>query len=133
MTAYVTWMILDFFDNLFSPVYEFFFGFHVFGLGFMTAMVFVFVIGVVTSSYVGGLLHRAGEWIVAKIPLVKQIYSVAKQISSALNPGNDSKSNAFQECVIIHHPRSGEFAFGFITGTLLSSLLISIIAVRCIY
>ena len=37
------------------------------------------------------------------------------QVSVALNPDND-QAKAFKECVIIKHPRSGEFAFGFITG-----------------
>ncbi len=37
------------------------------------------------------------------------------QVSAALNPENES-TKAFQECVIIKHPRQGEYAFGFITG-----------------
>ncbi len=37
-------------------------------------------------------------------------------MSAAVNPANEG-SQSFQECVLIRHPRHGEFAFGFITGS----------------
>ena len=40
----------------------------------------------------------------------------AEQVSAAVNPANEG-SQSFQECVLIRHPRHGEFAFGFITGS----------------
>ena len=73
VTVYITWWFLTFFDNFFSvshpgsvcdvrcstapasctdphapawqPVYQSLFGFEVFGLGFLTSMVFVFITG----------------------------------------------------------------------------------------
>ena len=45
----------------------------------------------------------------------QHIYSASKQVSAALNPENEA-AKAFQECVLIKHPRHGEYAFGFITG-----------------
>ena len=71
--------------------------------------------GVFVSSYLGGLLLSLGEWIIKKLPLVKHVYSAAKQVSAAVNPSNET-AQSFRECVIIRHPRHGEFAFGFITG-----------------
>ena len=56
-----------------------------------------------------------GEWAIKKLPLVKHIYSAAKQVSAAINPANESTAS-FQECVLIKHPRQGELVFGFITG-----------------
>ena len=67
------------------------------------------------SSWLGGLALQVGEWIIKKLPLVKHIYSAAKQVSAAVNPANESTAS-FRECVIIRHPRQGELAFGFITG-----------------
>ena len=67
------------------------------------------------SSWLGGLLLQVGEWIIKKLPLVKHIYSAAKQVSAAVNPANET-AQSFRECVIIRHPRHGEYAFGFITG-----------------
>ena len=36
--------------------------------------------GVFVSSWLGGLLLQLGEWIIKKLPLVKHIYSAAKQV-----------------------------------------------------
>jgi len=70
---------------------------------------------VFVSSWLGSLLLQVGEWIIKKLPLVKHIYSAAKQVSAAVNPANET-TQSFRECVLIRHPRNGEFAFGFITG-----------------
>jgi uncharacterized membrane protein len=72
--------------------------------------------GVFCSSWLGGVFLNMGEWIIKKLPLVKHIYSAAKQVSAAVNPANESTAS-FQECVLIRHPRHGEYAFAFITGS----------------
>ena len=74
--------------------------------------------GVFVSSWLGSLLLQVGEWIIKKLPLVKHIYSAAKQVSAAVNPANET-TQSFRECVLIRHPRNGEYAFGFITGSTL--------------
>ena len=71
--------------------------------------------GVVVSSWFGGILLSVGEWIIRKVPMVKHVYSASKQIGAAVNPG-DGQAKAFKECVVIKHPRHGEYAFAFITG-----------------
>lgn len=148
---------------LLQPVYEALFGFHVFGLGFVTSMAFIFCTGnchcscmrcnmlclylmhpkivpwllkyvpipagVFVSSWLGSLLLQVGEWIIKKLPLVKHIYSAAKQVSAAVNPANET-TQSFRECVLIRHPRNGEFAFGFITGQTLLQVT-SVCAVGC--
>lgn len=74
VTFYITYHFLQLFDGIFSPLYKHFFGFEVFGLGFLTSVV-----------------------------------------SGALNPdAGDGK--AFQEAVIVRHPRHGEYAIAFVTG-----------------
>ena len=57
---------------------------------------------------------RVSEWVLEKIPFVTQIYSAAKQIGQAIDPR--TSSGAFQECVLIKHPRHGEYALAFVTG-----------------
>ncbi|KFM27995.1 hypothetical protein F751_0681 [Auxenochlorella protothecoides] len=115
VTAYLTWWFLEFFDNFFSPLYTYLFGFHVFGLGFLTSMLFIFATGVFTSSWMGATLFKLSDYIIRKVPLVKHIYSAAKQVSAAVSPDNEA-THSFRECVLIRHPRHGEYAFGFITG-----------------
>lgn len=115
VTVYVTWWFLQFFDHFFSPVYFALFGFHVFGLGFITSMLFIFITGVFVSSWIGGALLSLGEWMIKKLPLVKHIYSAAKQVTAGLNPEN-AEAKSFRECVMVRHPRHGEYAIGFITA-----------------
>lgn len=99
VTGYVTWWFLEFFDNFFSPLYAYLFGFHVFGLGFVTSMLFIFATGVFTSSWIGSAFLGLGEYIIRKVPLVKHIYSAAKQVSAAVSPDHEA-SNSFRQVLI---------------------------------
>ncbi|KAJ9674702.1 hypothetical protein PVL29_023936 [Vitis rotundifolia] len=116
ITFYITWGFIHFVDGFFSPVYNQL-GINVFGLGFITSITFIFLVGVFMSSWLGASLLSLGEWFIKKMPLVSYIYSASKQISAAISP--DQSSNAFKEVAIIRHPRIGEYAFGFITNTVL--------------
>ncbi|GAQ92469.1 COV-like protein [Klebsormidium nitens] len=115
VTFYIAWWFLNFFDGFFSPLYEATIGFHVFGLGFVTSMVFIFLVGVIVSSWIGASILWVGEWFIRRMPLIKHIYSASKQISQAISPENSTA--AFKEVAIIRHPRVGEYAFAFITST----------------
>ncbi len=77
-------------------------------------IIFLPAAGVFASSWAGSALVGLGELIIRKVPLMKHIYSAAKQISAAVSP--DNAANSFRECVVIRHPRSGEYALAFITG-----------------
>jgi uncharacterized membrane protein len=103
-----------------QPLYKKFLGVEVFGLGFLTSVVFVTSTGVFFSSWLGGLTLGLGEWFIKRLPLVKTLYGAAKQVSAALNPdgggGGGAGTKAFQECVLIRHPRQGEYAIAFVTA-----------------
>jgi uncharacterized membrane protein len=60
---------------------------YVAGLGFITSLAFVFVIGVFVSSWMGATVFWIGEWLIKQMPLVRHIYSASKQISAAISPG----------------------------------------------
>ncbi|EES15972.1 protein LIKE COV 1 isoform X1 [Sorghum bicolor] len=114
ITFYTTWWFIRFVDGFFSPIYVHL-GIHLFGLGFVTSISFIFLVGVFMSSWLGASLLGLGEFCIKRMPLVRHIYSASKQISAAISP--DQSSRAFKEVVIIRHPRIGEYALGFITST----------------
>ncbi|KAL2240174.1 protein LIKE COV 2 [Sesamum indicum] len=116
VTFFVTWWFIQFVDGFFSPLYAQL-GVDIFGLGFVTSLVFVFLVGVFVSSWLGATVFWIGEWFIKRMPFVRHIYSASKQISSAISP--DQNNTAFKEVAIIRHPRVGEYAFGFITSTVL--------------
>lgn len=114
VTFFVTWWFIQFVDGFFSPLYENL-GIDMFGLGFITSLLFVFFIGVFVSSWMGATVFWIGEWIIKKMPFVRHIYSASKQISASISP--DQNTSTFKEVAIIRHPRVGEYAFGFITSS----------------
>ncbi|KAK8663782.1 hypothetical protein V6N13_083587 [Hibiscus sabdariffa] len=114
VTFFITWWFIQFVDGFFSPLYERL-GIDIFGLGFITSLLFVFFVGVFVSSWMGAAVFSVGEWVIKRMPFVRHIYSASKQISAAISP--DQNTTAFKEVAIIRHPRVGEYAFGFITST----------------
>ncbi|KAJ0962899.1 hypothetical protein J5N97_028021 [Dioscorea zingiberensis] len=114
ITFYITWWFIHFVDGFFSPIYAQL-GINIFGLGFITSITFIFMVGVLMSSWLGASVLGLGEWFIKRMPFVRHIYNASKQISSAISP--DQNTQAFKEVAIIRHPRIGEYAFGFITST----------------
>ncbi|KAF8388979.1 hypothetical protein HHK36_025663 [Tetracentron sinense] len=116
ITFYITWWFIRFVDGFFSPIYAQL-GINIFGLGFVTSITFIFLVGVFMSSWLGASVLGLGEWFIKRMPLVRHIYNASKQISAAISP--DQNTQAFKEVAIIRHPRIGEYAFGFITSTVI--------------
>ncbi|KDP35297.1 hypothetical protein JCGZ_09456 [Jatropha curcas] len=116
VTFFITWWLIQFVDGFFSPIYERL-GIDIFGLGFVTSLVFVFFVGVFVSSWIGSNVFWLGEWFIKRMPFVRHLYSASKQISAAISPAQNT--TAFKEVAIIRHPRIGEYAFGFITSTVI--------------
>ncbi|KHG16246.1 Methanol dehydrogenase [cytochrome c] subunit 1 [Gossypium arboreum] len=114
VTFFITWWFIQFVDGFFSPLYERL-GIDIFGLGFITSLLFVFFVGVFVSSWMGAAVFSVGEWVIKRMPFVRHLYSASKQISAAISP--DQNTTAFKEVAIIRHPRVGEYAFGFITSS----------------
>ncbi|KAI8020695.1 Protein CONTINUOUS VASCULAR RING 1 [Camellia lanceoleosa] len=114
VTFYITWWFIHLVDGVFSPIYAHL-GINIFGLGFVTSITFIFLVGVFMSSWLGTSVLGLGEWFIKRMPFVRHIYSASKQISAAISP--DQNTQAFKEVAIIRHPRIGEYAFGFITSS----------------
>ncbi|GJW75690.1 COV 1-like protein [Tanacetum coccineum] len=112
ITFYITFWFIHFVDGFFSPIYAQL-GIDVFGLGFITSI----MVGVFMSSWLGASVLSLGEWFIKRMPFVQHIYNASKQISSAISP--DQNTQAFKEVAIIRHPRIGEYAFGFITSSVI--------------
>ncbi|XP_039116419.1 protein CONTINUOUS VASCULAR RING 1-like [Dioscorea cayenensis subsp. rotundata] len=113
ITFYITWWFIHFVDGFFSPIYVQL-GINIFGLGFVTSILFIFLVGVFMSSWLGASVLGIGEWFIKRMPFARHIYNASKQISAAISP--DQNTQAFKEVAIIRHPRIGEYALGFITS-----------------
>lgn len=93
---------------------EQFFGRRIPGLGVVLTLVVIFVSGLLTRNILGQGLVRIWEAILARIPIVRTIYSSVKQVSdTVLSPSGQ----AFRKALLVQYPRSGVWTIGFQTGT----------------
>ena len=83
------------------------------GLGLILIVLLIFVIGVLTQSFLGGKLVQLGEMIVDHIPVVRSIYTGAKQVVTTIA---EADTKAFRKVVLVEFPRKGIYSLGFITG-----------------
>ncbi|MGE4313156.1 MAG: DUF502 domain-containing protein [Pseudobdellovibrionaceae bacterium] len=83
------------------------------GLGIAIAIVFFILVGWFARNYLGQLLIRISEYILAKMPIVRTLYAALKQIFETVMA---SKSQAFREVVMVEYPRKDVWALGFLTG-----------------
>ncbi len=89
-------------------------GYDVPGLGVLLTLLIVFLTGLFAANLVGGKLVAVGEQLLARIPIVRSIYSSVKQVSDTiLSPSG----NAFRKALLVEYPRRGAWTIGFLTGT----------------
>ncbi len=104
--------LFKFVDGILSPFFDFFIGRHVTGLGFIAAITIIFLIGLISTNVFGKKMLSFTERIFLNIPVLKSIYTATKQLVDAFSPEN---KGSFKKFVIIQHPISGTYAFGFLT------------------
>ena len=89
------------------------FGVHIPGFGVLLTLAILLVIGAIASNFVGRKLVGLGDRIVARIPVVRSIYSSVKQVSDTLF---SESGNAFRTAVLVQWPRPDVWTIGFVTG-----------------
>lgn len=97
-----------------QPVLERQIGTRIPGLGVVTFIIVVFVIGVVSRLIIGRLFLRAVEKLFTSIPLVRSIYSATRDLLQAFSLGKKGKT--FRQVVLIEYPSKGMFTIGFLTN-----------------
>jgi uncharacterized membrane protein len=103
----------DFVDGLLEPFYYSILGYHTPGLGFLSAIIIIFIVGIVSTNVFGKKLISLFERIFLNLPVFKGFYTAVKHLVDAFSP--DNKSVSFKKFVVIEYPRPGVFAFGFLT------------------
>ena len=115
-TAWLLWAFWNTIDDFFSPGYERFFGRRIPGLGFLTAIALILLMGIIATNVAGRRLVALVENLLLRVPVFRSIYPSVKQLLEAFSP---EKRTSFKEVVLAEHPRKGEYVFGFLTGEVL--------------
>ena len=93
-------------------------GYKITGLGVLLTLLIVMVTGIIVANLFGRKLVSLGEWILARIPLVRSIYSGVKQVMETMFSGGKS----FRKVVLIEYPRRGIWTLAFLTGEAMEAI-----------
>jgi uncharacterized membrane protein len=112
LTIVVVASLFKFIDGILGQFFDLFLGRHIAGLGFITAVGIIFLVGIISTNVFGKRVLGLVEKLFLNIPVFSSIYTALKQLVDAFSP--ESKGS-FKKFVIIEYPRSGCYAFGFLT------------------
>ncbi len=122
ITAYLTWNLIGWVDGWVKPylpdIYnpDQYLPFSVPGFGVIVALFSITIIGFLTANFIGRSILRYGESVLARMPVVRNIYSALKQIFETVFQEN---SGSFKSVVLVEYPRKGIWALAFVaTDTL---------------
>ncbi len=88
-------------------------GFRIPGLGFLLSGVVLLVTGMVVTNLLGRNMVKVWESLLARIPVVRAIYSASKQLTETLFSGT---GKSFRKVVMVRYPHSGTWTLAFLTG-----------------
>ncbi len=89
-------------------------GYKIPGLGAVLTLVVVLFTGIVVANFFGRKLVAFWENILSRIPLVRSIYSSAKQVAETMFSGS---TRSFRQVVMLEYPRRGLWTLAFVTGS----------------
>ena len=89
------------------------FGVHIPGFGVILSLLVLFITGMLVTNFLGRKLVALWEKILARIPLVRSIYSSSKQVIETLFSSN---GQAFRKVLLVEYPRKGCWSIAFQTG-----------------
>lgn len=96
------------------------FGYRIPGVGIVLGVLFILFTGKLANRFIGIKLFPALERFITKLPLLRHIYSPAKQLSNFLFKSN--KDSAFNRVVLVPYPNDATYSIGFMTNEELSGI-----------
>lgn len=88
-------------------------GFPVPGLGVLLSLLILFVTGILAANFFGRSLVGVWERLLARIPLVRSVYSGTKQLAETLFSGG---GESFRKVLLVEFPRRGLWTLAFQTA-----------------
>jgi len=94
-------------------------GFSIPGLGLILTLLVLLVTGVLAANIVGRTMVSFGEKILKRIPVVRSVYSAAKNFSELVF---SETGQSFKKVLLIQYPRKGVYSLAFQTSTALGEV-----------
>jgi uncharacterized membrane protein len=112
-TAWLLWLFWSRIDDIFAPMYERMLGRPVPGLGFLTAIAIIFLMGAIARNVAGRRVLVWGDKLLLRVPVFRLLYPSVKMLIDSFSP---ERRNAFKAVVLVQHPREGSYAYAFVTS-----------------
>ncbi len=112
----LTYIVLKFLfetlDSVLQPLINKILGYYIPGLGLFTTLLLIILAGILTRNFFGAKLYNIGDKILARLPIIRPVYSSAKQLLTAIA---EPSISSFKETALVEYPRKGIYALGFIS------------------
>ena len=83
------------------------------GLGIVTLVLLIFLVGLFAANFIGRQIVSHWEDWLNRLPLVRGIYSTLKSMMDILS---FSERGSYRRVVLIQFPKNGHYCFAFVTG-----------------
>lgn len=119
ITFYIVWLVVDYFDTRVAGLIpehynpERLLPFTLPGIGLLLTLLALVLIGWFTASYLGRALMTSGELVLDRMPIVRSLYGMLKQLFQTVLA---QSSRSFREVVLVEWPRAGAWSVAFVTG-----------------
>lgn len=119
LTIYAISYVISSIDDLIKPMLpdalnpETYLGRDLSGVGIIVFLIGTTAAGTLARGYAGRKLLDFGEGLIARLPLIRSVYTGSKQITEAVFQDSE---NAFTEACLIEYPTRGCWALAFITS-----------------
>jgi uncharacterized membrane protein len=98
-------------DNLVRPVYDTWLPFPIPGLGLLTTVLVVLLVGTIATNVIGKRVLQRAEYYLTRVPVFRTIYAPVKQLVVAFSPDNEY---GFKRMALVEDASHG-FKLGFLT------------------
>jgi len=88
-------------------------GFSVPGAGVLMALLFILLVGAITTHFIGSKVMYWIDLLMERIPLIRTVHKATRQLLNAIF---SESGRAFQEVVMVQFPQHGRWVIGFVTG-----------------
>ena len=121
ITLYIAWYFINIIDAWVKPyipkIYnpEPYVPFPIPGVGLVFAIIGLTMIGALTANLIGRSLISAGEMMLGRTPIVRNVYQGLKQIFESVVTAS-APNQSFQKVALMEFPSKGIWSIVFITG-----------------
>ncbi len=114
LTIWVIELIFLMADGIIAPLFVHLLGRQIPGLGLLSVLLIIFLLGVSSRYLLGTLFVTWLERLFTFLPVVRTIYTAARDLMKAFSFG--SKGKTFRKVLMVEYPRKGLYTIGFLTN-----------------